>query len=149
MTDSDPSKNPIWHDEAEQVTVPGSGSGSIELGVLKMIFEHQWALASWLPADACKNWRELGGEEHLVDTKVWPWQPDLPKTVERIPEGWDHDHCCASFCGAYVHRRGEPEEAVAYYCAETDNWLCRDCRDAIEAHRDALLKGLKDRGVID
>ena len=79
--------------------------------------DRQWRLVEFESADMVRRPTPGGwaGKRMTPDDRL-----DL--TAERVPDGWDHEHC--SLCGAKISRRGD-DKPVGY--TDGKDWVCTSC----------------------
>jgi hypothetical protein len=78
-----------------------------------------WALTPWRPADA---WRPLNNPQMWTNR-----QPEDTAGWERIPGGWDHEHC--RLCTERIFESGDPATSQAY--TDGVDWICPACHGLI------------------
>ena len=78
-----------------------------------------WTLTTWRTSDA---WRPLDNPRMWTNRK-----PDDTTGWERVPGGWDHEHC--RLCSDRIWETSDPATSLAYF--DGVDWLCRVCHDLI------------------
>ena len=77
-----------------------------------------WHLEKWQPGDA---WRRPG------NSSMWTNKPTDEGEWEKVPGGWDHEHC--RICFGRIFASADVNTSMAFH--DGLDWLCQSCHEVI------------------